>query len=188
VSDLLVLHRRALDDFGRRVAAVHPNQRHGRTPCAQWEVRQLVNHLVVELLWVPPLLAGATIAEVGNRFEGDHLGEEPFEMWEDVSEAGWAAFTAPGALERTVHLSYGDRRAAGYGWELTADLLVHAWDLARAIGGDETLDSELVRVVYDRTAPHVEELAASGYFDPPVPVSDDADLQTRLLALYGRSA
>jgi uncharacterized protein (TIGR03086 family) len=188
MTDLLLLHQRAMDDFGRRVAEIHPNQWHAPTPCTEWDVRDLVNHLVVELLWVPPLLAGATLVEVGDRFDGDQLGEDPLEAWEDVSAAATAAFAAPGSLEQTVHLSYGDRRAAGYGWELTADLLIHAWDLARAIGVDETLDPELVRTVHDRMAPHADELVASGYFAAPVPVADDADLQTRLLAIYGRLA
>jgi uncharacterized protein (TIGR03086 family) len=65
---------------------------------------------------------------------------------------------------------------------------VHAWDLARGIGGDESLDPQLVRVVYGRTQPHADALAASGLFEPPVPVDADADEQTKLLALFGRQA
>jgi uncharacterized protein (TIGR03086 family) len=70
---------------------------------------------------------------------------------------------------------------------LTSDLLLHAWDLARALGVDETLDPELVDAVLTAAEPHTDELAASGLFAPPVPVPADADPQTRLIALFGRT-
>ena len=66
------------------------------------------------------------------------------------------------------------------------DLVVHTWDLARAIEGDEKIDPELVDAVYARIEPEVDSLAASGLFDPPVPVGPDADEQTRLIAATGR--
>jgi uncharacterized protein (TIGR03086 family) len=64
--------------------------------------------------------------------------------------------------------------------------LIHSWDLARGIGADDTLDAELVALVYERTLPFADQLQESGMFAPPVPVPDDADPQTRLLALFGR--
>jgi uncharacterized protein (TIGR03086 family) len=188
MSDLLDLHRRALDGFGRRVAAVHSDQWHRATPCEDWDVRALVDHLTVEQLWAPLLLDGATVAEVGDRFEGDQLGEDPAGAWDLAARAAVEAFARPGALERQVMLSYGERDAAGYCWEMTTDAVVHTWDLARAVGGDEVLDEELVAMVHERTAPQVDSLAGSGLFDPPVAVPDDADLQTRMLALFGRRA
>ena len=78
------------------------------TPCEQWDVRTLVNHLVNETSWVPPLMHGSTIAEVGERFDGDLLGSDPVRSWSDASAAASAAVAEDGALERTVHLSYGD--------------------------------------------------------------------------------
>jgi uncharacterized protein (TIGR03086 family) len=69
---------------------------------------------------------------------------------------------------------------------MTMDLTVHAWDLARGIGADERLDPELINEVLAFVEPQGEQLAGSGLFAPPVAVSDDADSQTRLLALLGR--
>jgi uncharacterized protein (TIGR03086 family) len=179
-------HRRALGEFGRRVHMVQPDQWDCATPCTDWEVRGLINHIVVEQLWVPPLLAGQTIAEVGDRFDGDQLGDDPVKAWDDAASASDAALAEPGALERTVHLSYGDRPAAEYCMELIFDLVVHAWDLARALGVDEALDQELVEQVYARVEPMSGALAGSGMFAEPVAVGDDADLQTRLIGLTGR--
>ena len=85
-----------------------------------------------------------------------------------------------------MHLSYGDRPAGEYAREMVFDLVVHTWDLARAIDGDEKIDPELVEAVYARIEPEVDSLAASGLFDPPVPVGPDADEQARLIAATGR--
>ena len=186
IRDLLALHQRALDEFARRVHAVKPDQWHCSTPCAEWEVRHLVNHLVVEQLWVPPLLAGQTIAEVGDAFAGDRLGDDPVGAWDRAAAAARAAFAADDALARTVHLSYGDRPALEYLQEMIFDLVVHAWDLARGIDGDEHLPEDLVDAVYSRVDPDAGALTASGLFAEPVAVDESADEQARLIALTGR--
>ncbi|HEY3259564.1 MAG TPA: TIGR03086 family metal-binding protein [Pseudonocardiaceae bacterium] len=182
----LELHGRALRRFGDLVHSVGADQWHAPTPCTEWDVRQLVDHLVVEQLWVPAMVAGRTVQEIGDEFEGDLLGDDPVAAWDRASAAAGAALAEPGALRRTVHLSYGDRSAEYYCAEMTADLVVHSWDLARAIGADEKLDPELVDFTYELIAPQVDALAHTGLFAPPVEVPPDADEQTRLLALSGR--
>ena len=92
------------------------------------------------------------------------------------------------ALDGTVTLSRGEMPASDYCWEMTTDALIHSWDLARGIGADDTLDAELVDLVYERTLPFVDELQKTGMFAPPVPVPDDAPPQTKLLAIFGRRA
>ncbi|MDQ1643948.1 MAG: hypothetical protein QOJ50_132, partial [Cryptosporangiaceae bacterium] len=52
-----------------RVREVKPDQWASPTPCQKWDVRALVNHVVAEQRWIPPLVAGSTIAEVGDRFD-----------------------------------------------------------------------------------------------------------------------
>ena len=185
-DDVVDLHRRALAEFGRRVHAVRSDQWGCPTPCKDWEVRELVNHLLVEQLWVPPLLAGQTVGEVGSAFDGDQLGTDPVASWDAAAAAAHESLAAEGALGRTVHLSYADRPGEEYARELLFDLVVHTWDLARAIEGDEKIDPSLVDAVYSRIEPEVDSLAASGLFDPPVPVPADADEQTRLIAATGR--
>ncbi|MGH3775814.1 MAG: TIGR03086 family metal-binding protein [Pseudonocardiaceae bacterium] len=176
----------AMGEFDRRVRAVRPDQWRDPTPCTEWDVRALVDHLVVEQLWAPLLLDGATIEGVGDRFDGDQLGGDPVAAWESAAAAAREAFAAPGALRRSVALSYGHRPADEYCHEMTMDLTVHAWDLARAIGADERLDEDLVRDVLGFIEPRVEELVGTGLFAPPVAVGEDADAQARLLALLGR--
>jgi len=186
MDDVLKLFQRGLDDFGRRVHAIRADQWTAPTPCTEWDVRALVNHLVYEQLWVPPLLAGRTVADVGDRFEGDQLGADPVNAWDTAAAASGAAFAADGALDGTVHLSYGDRPARDYCREMVLDLAVHGWDLSRGIGADERIDPDLVAVAYEHLAPMADQWQDAGIFAPPVPVAADADPQTRLLALTGR--
>jgi uncharacterized protein (TIGR03086 family) len=180
------MYRRSVEDFGSRVMAIGPDAWEQPTPCSDWNVRDLVRHLVYEELWAPPLLAGATIDEIGDRFEGDILGADPQVAWKEAAAAALAAATDD-SLGRTVHLSFGDFPGAEYLGQITADHVIHAWDLARGIGGDERLAPDLVQFVYDFMAPQVEQWAAAGVFAPAVSVPDDADVQTKLLAMTGRN-
>lgn len=186
MSDLLRTHAAGLAEFGRRLRAVRAVQWDDPTPCTGWSVRTLVNHLVVEQLWVPPLLAGKSIEDVGGTFDGDQLGSDAIAAWEAAADASRAGFCAEGALQRAVNLSYGDTPAADYCAEMITDLVVHSWDLARATGADERLDPDLIRFAHDHGAGQADELAASGYFAEALPVGSDSDAQTTMLALYGR--
>ena len=188
MSDLKALFRTAVEGFGRHVRAVGDGQWGDETPCDDWDVRALVNHVTVEQLWVPPLAGGASVADIGDRLDGDQLGDDPVAAWDAAVEASLRAFEAPGAHDGTVNLSSGERPMSEYCWEMTTDALIHSWDLARGIGADETLDRELAQLVYDRTLPMAEQLQETGLFKPPVPVPDDAPLQTKLLAIFGRRA
>ena len=188
MTELIALFRRAAEGFGRHVHSVLEGQWHDPTPCTDWDVRTLVNHVTVEQLWVPPLAQGSTVADIGARFDGDQLGDDPVAAWDAAVKASLAAFGAPGALDGVVSLSAGEKATAEYCWEMTTDALIHSWDLARGIGADETLDAELADLVYERTLPVAEQLQATGLFAPPVPVADDAPLPTKLLAIFGRRA
>ncbi|WP_256987976.1 TIGR03086 family metal-binding protein [Streptomyces sp. BR123] len=184
---LLEQHAAALRLFGERVRAVADDQWGAPTPCTEWTVRDLVNHVTGEQLWIPPLVTeGSTVADVGDRFAGDVLGEDPVAAWEQAADAAHAAFAAPGALERTVALSYGPAKAAAYCAELTADCVVHTWDLARGIGADDRLPGDLVEFSLKEVMPYADGLAAGGMFAPPLEIPPGADAQTRLLALVGR--
>ncbi len=187
MTEVKDLHARALERYGHLVHAVREGQWHDPTPCTDWDVRVLVNHLVSENLWMPPLLDGMTIADVGDALDGDLLGEDPSAAWDrSAEEAGGAVQGAP--LDRTVHLSYGEVSADHYISEVFSDLTIHGWDLARAIGADEKMDPEAVDVLYARYKPNEGRLKATGLFGPKIEPPPGADKQTRLLAVFGRVA
>ncbi|MFE6869339.1 TIGR03086 family metal-binding protein [Kitasatospora sp. NPDC057692] len=178
-------HAEALAAFTERVRLITPGQWDAPTPCTDWTVRELVNHLTSEQLWVPELLMGATIGEVGTRFDGDVLGDDPVGVWTAAANAARDAFAVPGATELTVHLSYGDVSGQYYLDQLTSDAIVHAWDLAEGIDRLTRLPEVLVDYALAEYAGY-GDLAGTGLFDPPLPVPDDASPQTRMLALTGR--
>jgi uncharacterized protein (TIGR03086 family) len=182
------LHARAVEEFGRRVRQAPEDRWTSPTPCPDWDVRTLVNHLVSENRWTPPLLEGVTIEEVGDRFDGDLLGDDPKAAWEESARAAVEAVGAPSAMDQIVHLSFGDHPAAEYLWQLFNDHLIHAWDLARGIGVDDTLDPELVEISYARSKPEEDMLKSFGVFGEKVTPPPGADRQTELLAVFGRRA
>ena len=186
MTGAIEMYQRSVEEFGQRIMAIGADDWARPTPCTDWSVRDLVRHLVYEELWTPPLLAGATVAEIGDRFEGDILGDDPQVAWKEAAAHAVAAAT-PGVLERTVHLSFGDFPGQDYLGQLTADHTIHAWDLARAINADERLDPGLVQFVHDFMAPQAEQWAAAGVFAAQVDVPADADVQAKLLALSGRT-
>jgi uncharacterized protein (TIGR03086 family) len=177
---------RALQEFDSRVHRVRPDQWNDGTPCTDWSVRDLVNHVTGEHLWAPWLLRGATLAEVGDRFDGDVLGDDPVRTWETAARESAEALHAHGALDKSVHLSSGLTPVPEYAWQMIGDLAVHAWDLARGIGADDHIDAELASQVYDYLAPHVPEWQPYGIFAPAVEVPADAPIQDRLVGLLGR--
>jgi uncharacterized protein (TIGR03086 family) len=157
------------------------------TPCSDWDVRALVRHVVEEELWVPPLFAGRTIADVGESLSGDLLGDDPVRVFEQASVAAVDAVREPGALERTVHLSFGDFPGGEYAMQLGADHLVHSWDLARAVGVDATLDAESVATVRTWFADWEDAFRSSGAIGPRVSLPDGASPQDDLLTRFGRT-
>lgn len=181
-------HRRAGAHFGELVHRIGDDQWELPTPCADWTVRDLVNHVTAEDLWTAPLLDGRTIAEVGDVYDGDVLGDEPVASWDAAVGGALEATSVEGVTGRTVHLSFGDAPATEYLDQLIADHLVHAWDLAQAIGADDRMDPELVHgcAAWFDTVEDVYRQAGAIGARPAV--APDADAQTRLLARFGRSA
>jgi uncharacterized protein (TIGR03086 family) len=106
----------------------------------------------------------------------------------DSTEGAHAAVAQPGALDRTVHLSFGDASGQEYVLQLTADLAIHAWDLARATGQDDTLDPNAVAILLPWTEANADLVAESGMFGQPIDAGPSAPNDVRLLGLLGRKA
>ena len=106
--NISAMFRGAVEEFDARVQQIGDHQWQAATPDEDWAVRDLVNHVVGEDLWAPPLLAGSTIAEVGDRFDGDVLGADPKAAWTAASAGAVRAVAEQGAMDRIVDLSFGD--------------------------------------------------------------------------------
>jgi uncharacterized protein (TIGR03086 family) len=180
-------HARALDATGLLVAGVSADQWHDPTPCDEWDVHQLVNHVVAGNWWVAPLVGGQSIADVGDRYDGDVLGDDPLDVYRESAASASAAFLAPGAMEAACAVSYGPVPGEIYAGHRLLDVLVHGWDLAEATGQDTRLDPDLIETLWAAIEPQLDGLAASGAFGHRIEPPAGADAETRLLAALGRT-
>jgi uncharacterized protein (TIGR03086 family) len=186
--DLPEVHAQALDATRRLAAGVGDQQWDDTSVCEDWTVRELVNHIVTGNYWAEELASGKTIEEVGDRLDGDVLGDDPVSVYDDSAARAAAAFRVPGAMDAPCAVSYGPVPGSVYCGHRFIDVLVHGWDVAKSTGQDTTLDPALVEACWAVVEPQLEQLEASGAFGTEVDVGDDADLETKLLAVLGRRA
>jgi uncharacterized protein (TIGR03086 family) len=116
----------------------------GATPCASWQVREVINHLVSGAGWF------ATIAATGETPSGGSAGDEPNfsagdfkDVFAEGSARCVAAFEADGAMERIMKLPFGEMPGSAFVNLATVDTFAHGWDLAKATGQSTDLNPEL---------------------------------------------
>ena len=184
------LHRRSVESFVARLDALEGDGDDvwsRPTPCPDWNVRALVNHLVYEDVWTVPLMDGATIDDVGDRFEGDLLGDDPLARARAACDAAKTAAASGIVAGVVAHLSFGDTPADEYAHQLAADHIIHGWDLAAATGTDRSIDPELVDALAAWFADREDQYRGSGVIgERPAGVGDPDDPQDRLLVAFGR--
>src|SRR5476651_2023662 len=141
------IHEQALRATGTVVDGVADRQLELATPCDGWSVHELLNHIVSGNYWAAALAAGKSIDDVGDRLDGDTLGDDPAAAYRASAELAAAAFNAPGAMDAPCAVSYGPVPGSVYCGHRVLDVVIHGWDLAKATGQDTTLDPELVDAV-----------------------------------------
>jgi uncharacterized protein (TIGR03086 family) len=186
--DPLAQLRQATAVFDQRLAAVTPDQWGSPTPCTEWTVRDLVDHVTGGNRWTVAVLGGLTAGEAFEVALAPGFGDDVLGDYRSSAAAQIEAFSEEGALDRNCHHIVGDMTGAVFIGLRTADLAVHAWDLARATGGDEDLGDELVTALWETNRHRAEAIAAGGMFGTGASgtVADDAPVQARLLDLVGR--
>jgi uncharacterized protein (TIGR03086 family) len=151
-------------------------------------LREIINYHAYDDAWVPDMLAGRTMDEVGKeKHKGDLLGEDPKANFAAIVEHAVAAAEQLDDLERTVHCSFGDFKAREYLWQANMFRGLRAHDLAGVIGFELEMPAELVQGIWNEISPGAEEWRAIGVFPAAVPVPEDAPLLDRLLGLTGRN-
>lgn len=187
-QDVFILSEQALADIFDQI---QPEQWAERKP--EWfqtgrlgdaTLREIVNYHAYDTAWVPDVLAGKTIAEVGDVYQ--HL--------KTTSECDYAALSrlAVDAArnlddpERIVHLSYGDFPAREYLKHITSFRGFRVYDVAKWIGADTTMPPALVQGMWDELEPDMDTWREMGVYPPEVSVPEDAPLQDRLLGRAGR--
>ena len=178
-------YRRALLHTGRIVVGVRPEHLPLPTPCRDWDVRLLLNHIIGGNYMFAEVAAGGRADATGDM--DDHTLPDPGSNYVASAEAVLAAGAAPGAMERRCHMPFGDIPASAAVSIHFLDIVVHGWDLARATGQDTTIEPDLAAEALDISHGLLSpELRETGVFGPEIPISDDNPLHDRLAAFMGR--
>jgi uncharacterized protein (TIGR03086 family) len=183
MADVGDRYRKVAAGFTARVHAVPAEAWDAPSPCEGWAARDVVRHLTE---WMAPVFLAGVGAEVPPIPSVD---DDPVGAWTTVDAALQAALDDPEVAAREIDMGMGPMAVAeAFNRFGLPDVLVHTWDLARATGLDETLDPEETERYAQAMAGLGDMLEKSGQFGARVPVPDDADAQTRLLAAMGRRA
>jgi len=181
----LDLLSRADEGFTRRLALVRPVQWAAQTPCTEWNVRALVNH-VAGANRRYTMLRGAATDEVEATRAVDHLGDDPVASFAATAAELEAAFGEPGAMARTACHRAGGRTGAQLLEMRVLDVAVHTWDLARAIRAGESLDPGVVAFALTLQDTFDAGRQRGAFAPPPGKTPAGSSAQARLLHLSGR--
>lgn len=175
MTDYLDLYRQASAWTLDRVRGAAGSM-HATTPCDQWDVRQLMNHM----LETQRYFVGSARGEQASPPTSDHppelLDGDPVSSFERARQETIDTFGAEGVIERTGP-------AIGIAF---ADQLLHGWDLAKATGQDATMPEGLADVAYATIHGKFTDEQREGTFGPEVAVPETASAQEKLLAYTGR--
>ncbi len=160
------------------IGGVQSSQLGDPTPCSEWNVQALMDHIVGGTGMVWGALAGAA--------PETPQGSSPGVAFDAGTAKVLDAAKAPGALEKTTPI--GDMPGGQLLTAFFMDTLVHGWDLAKATGQNTDMPADLAETCYAIFGPSADEMRKTGRFGPRVEVAEDATTQIKLLGALGRRA
>jgi uncharacterized protein (TIGR03086 family) len=188
--DSLAMINRVLDETARIVDGIEPAQLDDPTPCADWTVRDVLNHITggADMFAIAAAEGKVPDEELGQLMAGDNLGSDFKASFKAAAGRATTAFAADGVLDKVITLPFGEM-PAGVALDIAIfDVTTHAWDLAKATGQSTALDPEVLGTALELAQGMLsDDFRASGLFGQPVPVPDDAPLQDRLAGFTGRT-
>lgn len=180
---------RVTDQLQAYVDGVQESELGSPTPCAEWDVRALLNHVTGGgLIFATCLRDGSCPPDVAVALTTeDQVGDDPSASWRASASAFLAAAEAADG-DRVVSTPWGEMPVSVVVDIATADLTIHTIDLAVATGQDlGGLDPELLAAADELSHRYFPPGARGEAFAPPVDVDADADPALRLAAFAGRS-
>ena len=172
------------------VANVKADQLDDPTPCALWDVRRLMNHIVGGSHWFAITTEAGVAPEEDTTEDTDYTAGDVIAAYDEGIRAALAAFRAPGALDRIVKLPFGEFPGVMFMGLATIDHFAHGWDLARATGQPTDLDPALAEhlLAQSRIAVSDDFRGPEGEapFGPEVTPDEPASPADRLAAFLGR--
>jgi hypothetical protein len=185
--DLFLMSDAALRDV---IDMLEPEQLELAAP-AEWSrkpdptIRSIVAAHTYDEAWVPDVLAGRTADEVGDKYDGDLLGDDPIASYDAVNDLATAAVTEDLDPQKVVHLSYGEFPLADYLEHISTYRAFQAWLIAKHVGLDYSLPDPLVDLLWELVVPEIDDWRAMGVFPPAVEVPEGSSREIQLLGLVG---
>jgi uncharacterized protein (TIGR03086 family) len=174
----------------RIMEGVRADQFEKSTPCASWDVRRLINHIVGGSHWFAISTNAGASPEVDDTEETDYTAGDMLSAYDEGTTAALAAFGADGALTKMVKLPFGEFPGAAFMGLATMDHFIHGWDLARATGQapdlDEAMAEELLAQARMMVPDQFRGPDPDAPFGPIVEIADSASASERLAAFLGR--
>ena len=184
--DPVTIFLRAVDQTGRIVAGVSPDQYGLPTPCADWDVQALLNHTIGAAEMFNTAARGGAFDMAP--LQGDHVGDDPGAAYGKAAAELREAMGKPGVLEQTWHMPFGAVPGAIAVAIATVEAEQHGWDVARATNQLADFDPEVAEAAMANARMMPPEQARQpGVFGPEVPCPSHAPVHDRLAAFLGRA-
>jgi uncharacterized protein (TIGR03086 family) len=161
------------------IANVRPDQYGLETPCTEWTVRDLMEHLI-------GVVAGLGAAAAGRERTAFELSDDPAAQFDDAADQAIVAWRAEGVMDRMLESTAGPMPGNVLAAINLLDTATHTWDLAKATGQDPTLPDDVAEAAYEASTMIVSPERRAGRFAPEVATPSDADPTARLVAFLGR--
>lgn len=181
---------RAVASTAEIVTMIPEDKMGAPTPCTEWDVRALLNHLI-GTLWLAEALFGDQAPRYpmapGGLPPGDLAGDDPAAAYDEAASAALAAAAAGDTLTRVHVTPLGEMPGPALAGFTTLDMLVHGWDLATATGQPADLDGRLAAHVLGFATHALATAETRGpRIGPAIPVAADAPVTHQLVAFLGR--
>ena len=173
---------RASEFARQKIAMVRPGDLTKATPCTEFDVRALLDHVLGGL----SMMTAAALEQPPDTAGGSQFGEDPSGVYEERSAALLQALRTPGALGRDWQLPFGAMSGETMAQVIFMEQLIHAWDLAKATGQETTMPDELVLECSAVMLPMDQMLRTPGVCGPAISLGESASAQDKLIAFFGR--
>lgn len=168
---------------GAKVKGVDAQDMNKPTPCSEFDVRALLNHMMGNLR----MLTRAARDEKPERPQGEQFGSNPGEDYEEGRRELLEAISSPGVFDRDWQMPFATMSGQVMGTIAFMEHLTHGWDVAKATNQDTTMPPDLVADCMQVVQPMDELIRTPGVCGPRIPVPDSASTQDKFVAFLGRT-
>ena len=181
--DVIAALEQSYDQTAALVAGLTPAELDAPSPCAGWDVRATLNHLL-GTTWMFTLV---NQGQTADEDAGDVIGDDASLAVTAAAKENLVSWRQPGALEGDRSYFFGIFPATGAAMLNLGEVVVHNWDVAKATDQELMTDPAVGQMIYEwGLSIALDDFRAHGAFGPEVAVAESAPIIDRLVGLLGR--